>query len=124
MNYLNLLLRLLIWFLLTADLSIANIIIGLVIVLVLPNRRGRATVGEWLLAIWNIIVSIPRAYFEAIEMIIFPHQQEQVTLERVRVNRIPALIFLEIFVITFTPKTIVLNYREDGYYEVHRVKRQ
>lgn len=124
MNYLNLLLRLLIWFLLTADLSLTNIIIGLTVVLVLPNRKGRATLGDWLLAIGNILISIPRAYVEALEMIFFPHPAEEVTLERVRVNRIPALIFLDIFVITFTPKTIVLNYREDGYYEVHRVKRQ
>ncbi|MFN3360390.1 MAG: cation:proton antiporter [Pseudanabaenaceae cyanobacterium] len=124
MNYLNLLLRLLIWFLLTADLSLANIVIGLAVVLVLPNRKGRATLGDWLRVIGNILISIPLAYVEALEMIFFPHSAEEVTLERVRVNRIPALIFLDIFVITFTPKTIVLNYRDDGYYEVHRVKRQ
>lgn len=29
------------------------------------------------------------------------------------------LIFLNIFLITFTPKTIVVKYHEEGCYEVH-----
>ncbi len=125
MNYLNLLLRLVIWFLLTADFSLANIVIGFVVVFLLPNsKRGRATLGDWLITIWYIITAIPKAYYEAFEMILFPHLDEEVTIERVRVKQTPGLIFLDIFLITFTPKTIVLNYRADGYYDVHWVKRK
>ena len=43
---------------------------------------------------------------------------------RVKPNRTPGLIFLDIFLITFTPKTIVLNYRDDGWYTVHRIRRR
>ncbi len=125
MNYLNLLLRLIIWFLLTADFSLANVIIGLAVIFLLPNsKRGRATLGDWLIVIWHIITAIPKAYYEAFEMVLFPHLAEEVTIERVRVKQTPGLIFLDIFLITFTPKTIVLNYREDGYYDVHWVKRK
>ena len=66
-------------------------------------------------------MAIPQAYIEALEIMIRPHTREDVTLERVKPQRTPGLIFLDIFLITFTPKTIVLKYREDGWYEVHRV---
>lgn len=122
---LDLLLRLTIWFLLTADLSLANILIGLGIAIALPRSVTRpSAIRDWLHVIWEIIVAIPIAYIEAIEIMVRPHLYEDVVLERVKPNRTPGLIFLDIFLITFTPKTIVLNYREDGWYTVHRVRRR
>ncbi|MEO0947363.1 MAG: cation:proton antiporter [Cyanobacteria bacterium J06641_5] len=124
-GYLDLLLRLSIWFLLTADLSPTNIIIGVGVALLLPRRIPKPIViREWLHVIGEILIAIPQAYVEAIELMFFPHTEEEVTLERVKPNRTSGLIFLDIFLITFTPKTIVLNYREDGWYEVHRVRRK
>ena len=38
-------------------------------------------------------------------------------------NTVLKLIFMDIFVITFTPKTIVSKYDEAGLYEIHRVTR-
>ncbi|RAM52706.1 MAG: cation:proton antiporter [Hapalosiphonaceae cyanobacterium JJU2] len=124
-GYLNLILRLVIWFLLTANLSVANIIIGVSIALLLPG--GPKSVGrlkDWLRALGEIIVAIPQAYIEAFEIILRPHNEEDVTLERVPPRRTPGLIFLDVFLITFTPKTIVLKYHEEGWYEVHRVRRR
>ncbi|NEQ96612.1 MAG: cation:proton antiporter [Cyanothece sp. SIO2G6] len=124
-GYLDILLRLVIWFLLTADSSLANIVIGTIVVMLLPrNPINPSALNQWLRVLWEIVVAIPQAYIEAIEMILFPHQAEDVTLEQVKPNRTPGLIFLDIFLITFTPKTIVLNYQEDGWYEVHRVCRK
>lgn len=121
---LDLILRLSIWFLLTADLSPANIMIGVGIAFLLPRRFTTPSLfKDWLRAIWEVIVAIPQAYLEAFEIIVRPHSKENVTLERVKPNRTPGLIFLDIFIITFTPKTIVLRYREDGWYEVHRIQR-
>ena len=123
-GYLDLILRLVIWFLLTADLSPANIIIGVCIALILPrNRTVTAVLRDWLHVMWEIIAAIPTAYAEAIEIIFRPHTVEDTVMERVKPNRTPGLIFLDIFLITFTPKTIVLKYHEDGWYEVHRVRR-
>ena len=121
---LNLIFRLTIWFLLTADFSAANVVIGIAIALLLP--RGRKSAGrlkDWLKVLWEIIVAIPQAYLEAIEIMFRPHNQEEIVRERVKLGRTPGLIFLDIFLITFTPKTIVLKYQEKGWYDVHRVTR-
>jgi multicomponent Na+:H+ antiporter subunit E len=124
-GYLNLILRLAIWFLLTANLSVANIIIGISIALLLPGSpKSLGALKDWLRALGEIIIAIPQAYIEAFEIILRPHNQEDVTRERVPPRRTPGLIFLDIFLITFTPKTIVLKYHEDGWYEVHRVRRR
>ena len=119
----HLILRLSIWFLLTSDLSLPNIIIGIIVAFVLPRGYPhREALKDWLRVLGEIIVAIPKAYIEAFEIIIRPHKYEDVILERVAPNRSPRLIFLDIFLITFTPKTIVYKYRQDGWYEVHRVK--
>ena len=124
----DLLLRLTIWFLLTADLSPANIAIGICVAVLIPRRYTVPTewkkwLREWLRSLWKILLAIPQAYIEAFEIMLRPHKHETLTLERVRSPRTPGLIFLDIFLITFTPKTIVLKYRDDGWYEVHQIER-
>ncbi|MBE7384474.1 MAG: Na+/H+ antiporter subunit E [Leptolyngbya sp. SIO1E4] len=124
-GYLDLLLRLVIWFLLTADVSPANIVIGICVALLLPRGRGTpAILKDWLRVLWEIIVAIPQAYIEAVEIMVRPHNREDTMMERVKPQRTPGLIFLDIFLITFTPKTIVLKYHEHGWYEVHRIRRR
>ncbi|WP_036480585.1 Na+/H+ antiporter subunit E [Myxosarcina sp. GI1] len=123
-NYLNLILRLAIWFLLTADFSLSNIIIGVAIAFLLP--RGYTSSGklkDWLRVLWEILRAIPQAYLEAIQMMLRPHNREEIVRQRVKPRRTPGLVFLDIFLITFTPKTIVTKYDRRGWYEVHRVTR-
>jgi multicomponent Na+:H+ antiporter subunit E len=119
----HLILRLTIWLLLTANVSLTNIIIGVIIALVLP--RGYTSpekLKDWLKVIIKIIIAIPVAFMEAFEIIFRPHNQEEIIMEKVKLNRSPLLIFLDIFLITFTPKTIVIKYHEEGWYEVHYIK--
>jgi multicomponent Na+:H+ antiporter subunit E len=124
MVYLDLCLRLTIWFLLTSDLSLANIVIGIVVALLIPRNVTRpASLREWSKALWKSVIAIPQAYLEAFEIIFKPHQEEEITLEKVLPNRTPGLIFLDIFIITFTPKTIVTKYYERGWYKVHWIRR-
>lgn len=124
-GHLNLILRLTIWFLLTSDLSLANIIIGVSIAFLLPGRnKAPEALKDWLRVLGEIIVAIPQAYIEAFEIIFRPHNHEDVIRERVKPQRTPGLVFLDIFLITFTPKTIVLKYHKRGWYEVHRVRRR
>jgi multicomponent Na+:H+ antiporter subunit E len=121
----DIILRLVIWFLLTANLSVANILIGISIALLLPRTSTSHTrLKELLWALGKIIVAIPQAYKEAIQLILQPHTEEEIVMQRVQGRRSPGLIFLDIFLITFTPKTTVLKYHEDGWYEVHHVKRR
>jgi multicomponent Na+:H+ antiporter subunit E len=122
---LNIILRLIIWFLLTANLSLANIVIGICVAFLLPHgRTALGAVKDWLRVLCEIMVAIPQAYLEAFELMFRPHTHEEITMERVKPRRSPGLIFLDIFLITFTPKTIVLKYHEAGWYEVHRVRRR
>ena len=119
----HLILRLSIWLLLTANVSLTNIIIGVIIALLLP--RGKSSpekLKSWLKVIIKIFVAIPVAFIEAFEIIFRPHNQEEIIMEKVKLNRSPLLIFLDIFLITFTPKTIVMKYHEEGWYEVHHIK--
>ena len=121
----HLILRLVIWFLLTANFSLANVIIGVVIALLLP--RGSTSperLKDLLRGIGKIMMAIPQAYMEAIELILRPHLYEEIVMERVQPWRSPGLVFLDIFLITFTPKTTVLKYHDDGWYEVHHVRRR
>lgn len=124
-GYLNLILRLAIWFLLTANFSWENILIGVTVSLLLPGlQRTPVVLRDWLRVFREILVAIPQAYFEAFQIMLRPHTVEDITMEQVKPERTATLIFLDIFVITFTPKTIVLKYHKDGWYEVHWVRRR
>ncbi|MFM7220189.1 MAG: cation:proton antiporter [Nodosilinea sp.] len=121
----DLILRLVIWFLLTANLGLVNIAIGVTIALLLPRSSVTKTrLRDLLWGLGKIIVAIPQAYGEAVQLILQPHTEEEIVMERVQGRRSPGQVFLDIFLITFTPKTTVLNYHEDGWYEVHQVKRR
>ncbi len=124
-SILNIILRLAIWFLLTADFSLANIAIGVSLAFLLPrSRTSPGVLKDWLRVLWKIVIAIPQAYMEAIEIMFRPHNHEEIVWEAVKPRRTPGLIFLDIFLITFTPKTIVTKYDEQGWYEVHRVGRK
>lgn len=117
-------LRLLIWFLLTANFTVTNTIIGVCIAVLLPRTNtARETLKDWFQMLWKIILAVPQAYMEAFELLVRPHKYEEVIMERVSSKRSPRMIFLDVFLITFTPKTIVLKYHEEGWYEVHQIRR-
>ena len=121
----HVILRLTIWFLLTASFSAANIIIGISVALLLPRSAASPErLKDLLGALVKIVAAIPRAYGEAFELIIRPHSREEIFMKRAQSRRSPGLIFLDILLITFTPKTIVLKYQKEGWYEVHRVFRR
>jgi multicomponent Na+:H+ antiporter subunit E len=123
--YLNIILRLTIWLLLTADFSLPNILIGVAIALILPRGYpSQENIKDWLKTLWKAVKAIPQAYVESIEMILFPHDKEVIVRQKVKKKRTPGLIFLDIFLITFTPKTIVTKYDDRGWYEVHEVRRE
>ncbi|WP_066376418.1 MULTISPECIES: Na+/H+ antiporter subunit E [unclassified Anabaena] len=118
-------LRMVIWLLLTANVSLTNIVIGVVIALLLPRGyTSREKLKDWLEVLIKTIVALPVAYLEAFEIMFRPHEEEQLILERVKPKRSPGLVFLDIFIITFTPKTIVFKYLEEGWYEVHQIQRR
>ncbi|MBR8830698.1 MAG: hypothetical protein N5P05_000802 [Chroococcopsis gigantea SAG 12.99] len=120
----QIILRLTLWLLLTDNFGITNIAIGLLVAFLIPRAYpGRETVKDWWSMTRKVLLAIPQAYMEAFEMLFHPHEREEIIHEKMPPHRTPGLIFMDIFLITFTPKTIVLKYQENGWYEVHRVRR-
>ncbi|WP_201150073.1 Na+/H+ antiporter subunit E [Cyanobacterium sp. IPPAS B-1200] len=129
----SILFRLVLWFLLTADFGIANVIIGILVAMLLPpynvfSKRTSSTskekIKELLTVFKHIIIAIPQAYKESIDLILHPHRHEEIVREAVEPNRSKLLIFLDTYVITFTPKAVVVKYNHRGWYEVHYVRRK
>ena len=114
----HLIFRLTLWFLLTANWSVANIIIGIAIALLLPRSyTAPERLKDLLPVLGKILLAIPQAYIEAFELIFRPHNHEEIAIERFKTPRSPRLIFLDVFLITF-------KYQEEGCYEVHVVRRR
>jgi multicomponent Na+:H+ antiporter subunit E len=110
----QLILRLTIWFLLlTADFSLANIAIGFIIAFLLPRSYAPPEpLREWLGVLGKIFMAIPIAYLESFELIFRPHRHEDAIVGKVPNHRAPLLIFLDVLLIAFTPKRIVVKYHE------------
>ncbi|GAB4343676.1 MAG: Na+/H+ antiporter subunit E [Cyanophyceae cyanobacterium] len=124
-GYLNLLLRLGIWFLLTANFSPTNIAIGIIVTLILPRGPVASSPAQaWFRGLKELLLAIPQSYMEAFEMMLYPHRHEYVDRKEVPHRRTSELIFLDVLLITLTPKTIVQKYDSRGWYEVHHVARR
>lgn len=117
--------RVLLWFLLTSDGTVVNLLIGLGLAVSLP----RAGSGRWPArrlgkVILQSLVAIPRAYVEALALIFAPAEQERFTVQSGSGSSSPLVVFLEVFAITLTPFTIVLGVQADAdalRYRVHQV---
>lgn len=125
-------LRMALWLLLTANFGWVNLLIGSLIALMLPyNSQRLERLPDLLQGLGKIVLAIPQAYLEAIQLILRPHNREEIHAEPVQPRLVrqsglpsPGLIFLDIFLITFTPKTTVLRYYQQegqGWYDVHYV---
>lgn len=113
---LHLIFRLGIWFLLTSDLSPANIMIGVAIAFILPKPRiGLADIKEWLKILAKMLIVFPQAYWEALEIMLFPHRYEGLNMEKVPAGRSPLLIFWTYFLLLLRPKLLLSNItKKDG----------
>ncbi|MEM8503912.1 MAG: Na+/H+ antiporter subunit E [Cyanobacteria bacterium P01_D01_bin.1] len=124
--------KLTLWLLLTADTGLTNVAVGVALALLLPHqstvssdaskRPQSNSIREWTSVGRKLLIAIPTAYIEAVEMIFRPHSEETVGQIRSKPRRPPALVFLDVFLITYTPKTIVIRHDTDNFYEVHYVQ--
>jgi multicomponent Na+:H+ antiporter subunit E len=113
--------RLALWCLLTSDLSLLNLLIGLVVALLLPRTRSRPLPLRLLLkATVRGLLAIPQAYVEAFRLMVAPAVVERETSEPATDRALPLLVFLDVFRITLTPFTIVLGLEDGGRrYRIH-----
>lgn len=121
------LMRLLLWLLLSADLSLINVLIGALVAVLLPMaRRPRAlSLPSLLHSLAASLAAIPQAYGEALRLLrsggrLQERRQSQLAIE----HGSAVLIFLEVFRITLTPLTIALGVETGGRaFRVHRLAR-
>jgi multicomponent Na+:H+ antiporter subunit E len=115
--------RLLLWCLLTGDPDGFNLLVGLVVALLLPRARSRPLpLRDLLVAIGRCVVAIPRAYGEALVLMVERHPVERETAEAATDSAVPLLVFLDVFRITLTPFTIALGLEADGRrYRIHEL---
>lgn len=117
--------RVLLWFLLTSDGTPPNLLIGLVIALCLPrSRSGRWPLRQLIRVLAQSLVAIPRAYAEALTLLVAAGEKERFILLPGSGSASPLVVFLEVFAITLTPFTIVLGVQSDASglrYRVHQL---
>lgn len=115
--------RLLFWCLLTADVSPANLAIGLALAALLPRSKRPAPPPRALIqALWGSLVAIPRSYWEAAALIVFPRHRASHDIQPLSGEHHPLILFLEVFRVTLTPFTIALGVtsRPEGL-RIHRL---
>jgi multicomponent Na+:H+ antiporter subunit E len=121
---LNLSLRLSIWMLLTMDVSILNVLMGTLVSAIMPmDLTHRASLKVWSRAILDFLISIPIAYVQTIDILLRPHKKSEMEETKIDPHLSSGLLFLKVLTITFTPKTIVTKYKDDGSCYVHHIKR-
>lgn len=118
-------LRLLIWLLLTSDLSRVNGLIGVLVAVLLPmsRRSRRMPLRQLLVALRESLLAIPQAFAEGF-VLLRSGGRLTATLESQRFGDSGSalLIFLEVFRVTLTPFTIALGLDADGRaFRVHRL---
>lgn len=120
--------RLLLWILLTSDLSWLNLAIGLAVALLLPQaHRRRQPLKPVLQALVTSLMAIPLAYGEALALMAGRGEEQERWIERsASGSTSPLVIFLEVLAITLTPFTIVLGVNQaDGAtrprYRIHQL---
>ncbi|NWH06242.1 Na+/H+ antiporter subunit E [Desulfobacter latus] len=116
------LIRLCFWLLLTADISPANICIGSAAAVLIPKVPGKPISGKIFTAVlFQCLRAVPVAYLQAADMVIRRHRFEHIQTHPVRFGFNPLVVFMEIFLVTFTPKTLVLDFDEHGHITVHHI---
>ena len=118
-------LRLLIWLLLSADITLINFLIGLLVAMLLQmGRRSRPLPPQQLLAsLFSSLAAIPQAYIEAMQLLLGGKAlEERLESQRFIGPRSALLVFLEVFRVTITPLTIALGIEPEGRaFRVHRL---
>ena len=123
---LSCLLRLLLWYLLTADTSTVNLLIGVALALLLPHAQGpRQPIAPLLRACGRALVAVPLAYGEALALIGGGREQERWLEKPASLPSQRLVLFLEVLAITLTPFTLVLGLSHvDGRptYRIHQLR--
>ena len=132
MNYINfirylaqILFRLAIWSLLTANFKISNLIIGIVISVILPTvRLPNLKINLMMTEFLKTIIAFPKAIQESIYLIFLSNKKEVFINQESSVpeNGSQFINFLDLFRITLTPLSLVTKRKDNNNWRVHIIE--
>ena len=121
----QILFRLAVWSLLTANFKISNLIIGILISVILPtvrlpNLKINLTITEFL----KTIIAFPKAIQESIYLIFLSNKKEVFINQESSVpeNGSQFINFLDLFRITLTPLSLVTKRKDKNNWRVHIIE--
>jgi multicomponent Na+:H+ antiporter subunit E len=132
MNFINLirylaqiLFRLVVWCLLTANFKISNLIIGIVISVILPTvRLPNLKINLMITEFLKTIIAFPKAIQESIYLIFLSNKKEVFINQESSVpeNGSQFINFLDLFRITLTPLSLVTKRKDKNNWRVHIIE--
>mgnify|MGYP005727675741 FL=1 len=121
----QILFRLAVWSLLTANFKISNLIIGILISVILPtvrlpNLKINLRITEFL----KTIIAFPKAIQESIYLIFLSNKKEVFINQESSVpeNGSQFINFLDLFRITLTPLSLVTKRKDKNNWRVHIIE--
>ena len=132
MNFINfirylaqILFRLAVWSLLTANFKISNLIIGIVISVILPTvRLPNLKINLMITEFLKTIIAFPKAIQESIYLIFLRNKKEVFINQESSVpeNGSQFINFLDLFRITLTPLSLVTKRKDKNNWRVHIIE--
>ena len=114
-----------IWMLLTSEFSWLNAMIGLAGALVVSMLQPyRFSAGQFLKLAVLTLVYLPQAVGETFLMVFRPHTVERYQTHELKDPDNPWAAFMEVFIITFTPLTLVTSNERNGKIRLHVISRK
>ena len=113
------------WMLLTAEFSWPNAVVGMlgaIMISRLPLHRFSAWQLLCLLA--AALVRLPQMLWESFCIVILPHPHEQISTRRLHHPGNYWAVFCQTFIITFTPRSLVISEEDDGEIRIHSLERK
>lgn len=113
------------WMLLTTEFSLVNVCFGVVaavLVAWLPKYRFSAL--QLLRLAGATLFRLPQALAQTFWIVLMPHRHERIVPLRLQRPQDPWRTFCEIFLVTYTPKSLVVSDEEDGMVQVHSLERK
>lgn len=111
------------WVLMTGDITPDNLLIGALGAAAAARLPAhRISLRQYLAMGWRIMKAIPRAYGQAVQIMVLPHNRERNAWEPG--GRDSWTRFERIFLITITPKTTVTETDDRGRVQVHYLERK
>lgn len=114
-----------VWMLFTAEFTWTNVLIGLAgSLLVGLFNQHRFSAGQLIALTVAVWVRLPLAVWESFLIVLMPHRRELVSEETVNDPASPWAVFAQTFLITFTPRSLVISEEQDGKVQLHTIERE